>query len=242
MTEAGELTARAGRRKKRDDDPKLVSCSWKDCKKTHVKKPSYPDDGVLTRSSDFAKKWVAAGLEPWERWGDGENSFATLSEYRLETPKAAYAFTAAALKHPAYHTQKHHLISIKLFKNVPKLKHDAKLIGYDVNGVSNGICLPTYEIDIVQHDLQAHRGSHPNNLYNSKLQPLLKKAEEACVKYCETDPQGELESQMRLLGKLERIARTTESRIRTWTWLLRSDARAERARARARLEALSAEA
>jgi hypothetical protein len=228
----------------KDEDEKkdeLVSCEWKDCKKTHAKKPSYPKNGVLSRSSGFADAWVSAGLEPWDKYGDGVDSFAGLSDYREETPKAAYARTAAAMKHPKYHTQKHHLISINLFKNVPKLKHDAKLVGYDVNAASNGVCLPTYVADIVRHDLQAHRGSHPNNLYNSKIQPLLKKAEEDCLKFCKVDREGNGENQRRLLDKLERISRTTESRIKQWKWLLRSDALAERERSRARLASLQAE-
>jgi hypothetical protein len=108
----------------------LVDCEWKDCATNHLQTVNYPNNGVLDRSSGFAAAWVAADLEPWKKYGDGTDSFAKLNEYRGETPNAAYAFSAAAMTHPEYHTQKHHLISINLFKNVPKLKHDAKLAGY----------------------------------------------------------------------------------------------------------------
>ena len=216
----------------------LVKCEWKDCKTTHENKPSYANDGVLTRSSGFAGTWVAAGLEPWVKYGPGTDSHATLEDYRQETPKAQYAAAAAAMKHPTYHTQKHHLISINLFKARPKLKHDAGLIGYDVNDVANGVCLPTYEVDIVQHDLQAHRGSHPNNLYNAKIAPLLKDIEEACVRYCESDTSGEVSRQKALTGDLERLSRKIEGRIRAWKWLLRTEAPAERSKAFARLASL----
>jgi hypothetical protein len=171
--EIGEAVAPPGLTADDSDNEKRVACDWQDCTTNHEKKVAYPGNGVLERSSGFAAVWVAADLEPWNKYGDGTDSLATLQEYRGETENAAYAVTAAAMKHPEYHTQKHHLISIKLFDNVTKLKHDAGLIGYDVNAVPNGMCLPSYKLDVVRHDLQAHRGPHPNNLYNSKDQPLL---------------------------------------------------------------------
>jgi hypothetical protein len=214
-----------------------VACDWKDCTTNHEKKVPYPNNGKLDRSSGFASAWVAAGLEPWTIYGDGTDSRATLNEYVTETPGAAYAHAAASMKHPEYHTQKHHLISINLFKNVAKLKHNATLIGYDVNGVPNGICLPSYKLDIVQHDLQAHRGSHPNNLYNAKIQPLLEELETRSTEYCKPELAGECEFQQRLLGDLERLSRKVENRVKAWRWLLRSDALAERTDAYARLAA-----
>jgi hypothetical protein len=133
--------------------------------------------------------------------------------------------------HPAYHTQKHHLISVNLFDNVPKLSHDAKLIGYDVNHKNNGVCLPSYVADIVQHDLQCHRGSHPNNEYNVHITPLLREIENRCVTYCESDKAGEVAGQHKLMGDLNRLSRRIEGNIRTWKWLLRSDAKNERKQA-----------
>ena len=215
-----------------------AKCAWQDCLSNHAEPVSYPAGGTLERSSGFASAWVAAGLEPWVKYGDGIDSMVSAEEYQQETPQASYASTAAALKHPQYHTQKHHLISISLFKNVPKLKHDATLIGYDVNSTTNGICLPSFTFDIVQHDLQAHRGSHPNGLYNSRIQPLLERLEQRCAKYCEPEFSGACEYQLQLLGDLDRLSREIEVRVRQWDWLLRSDALNERSSAYARLERL----
>lgn len=214
-----------------EDEPELFQCEWKDCpeKKVHRKKPDYPGGGTVARNSSYSSNWVSAGLEPWVKYGPGKDSKATLIDYRGETKKAAYAVTAAALEHPEYHTQKHHLISVNLFKNVSKLSHDAKLVGYDVNHKNNGICLPTYKIDIIRHDLQAHRGSHPNNHYNLKIEPLLEKLEEACIKYCELDIDGDTESQKELVEDLNRLSRRIEVQIKAWKWLLRKEATTERA-------------
>jgi hypothetical protein len=222
------------------NDSKPVDCDWQDCTKNHAKKVEYPGNGVLDRSSDFAGKWVKADLEPWKKYGDGTDSYPSLKEYVGETKGAAYAYTAAALKHPEYHTQKHHLISVKLFDDVAKLSHNAKLIGYDVNGVPNGVCLPSYKLDIVRHDLQAHRGNHPNNTYYSKIQPLLRDIEKTSLEYCKPELEGECEFQKRLLGDLNSLSRKIEGRLKAWKWLLRSDALVERVEAHERLKKIKA--
>lgn len=236
----GESVAPPGVAMEDSDDSEPVGCDWQDCLTNHEQVVEYPGGGTLARSSGFADAWVAAGLEPWERYGDGTDSLATEAEYRGETPNAQYVTTAAAMVHPEYHTQKHHLISINLFRNVAKLSHNATLVGYDVNAASNGICLPTFTLDIVRHDLQAHRGSHPNNLYNSRIQPLLEDLEQRSSRYCEPETTGACEFQLRLLGDLERLSRRVESRIRAWQWLLRSNAPTERQEAYARLARLRA--
>jgi hypothetical protein len=238
--EIGESVAPPGLAQTNSDDSKLVGCDWQDCLSNHAQKVPYPGGGKLDRSSGFAAAWVSAGLEPWVKYGDGIDSMPSAADYRAETKGASYVSTAAAMKFPEYHTQKHHLISINLFKNVAKLKHNATLISYDVNAPANGVCLPSFTLDIVRHDLQAHRGSHPNNLYNSKIQPLLEDLEQRSAKYCEPDREGECELQKQLLGDLDRLSRKVEARIHAWDWLLRSDALAERSDAYARLERLRA--
>jgi hypothetical protein len=180
---------------------------------------------------------VAANLEPWVKYGDGIDSKATMHDFVAETPKAAYASTAAALKHPQYHTQKHHLISVNLFGDVPDLSDNAKLIGYDVNHKNNGVCLPTYVVDIVRHDLQCHRGSHPNNLYNVHISPLLSDEEQKCVEYCHADFDGKMDTQMSLIKRLNQISRRIESKVKSWQWLLRTEALSERQDSQAKLAA-----
>jgi hypothetical protein len=220
------------------EDKKLQKCDWKECKTNHENNISYPSGGILTRSSGFSAQWVSAGLEPWQKYGPGKNSQATISDYRADAPGAAYVATAAALVFPAYHTQKHHLVSINLFSGVPKLSHNAKLVDYDVNSSPNGVCLPSFIVDIVQHDLQCHRGKHPNALYNDKVRPLLAELEVQCVKYCHSDLNGTGDRQERLVADLNRLSMRTERMIRSWKWLLRSDAISERKQSSARYASL----
>lgn len=231
MAEMGERSAAA-----QDKEVQTHKCDWKKCKKTHEKEVSYPKTGKVDRNGTYESDWVKSGLEPWELHGPGNDSKATLNEYRAETPAAKYATIAAQMRHPEYHTQKHHLISVNLFSNVSILSHNAELIGYDVNHKNNGICMPSYVLDIVQHDLQCHRGSHPKALYNDKIDPLLRGLESRSLSYCKLDIQGESTMQTQLIDDLNDISRRAETMLKGWKWFLRKDALAERERSYARLK------
>ena len=230
MSELGEGVAVA-----QIKEVQMQQCDWKKCKKTHEKSVTYPNNGKVERNGTYESDWVKAGLEPWELHGPGTDSKATLKDYQDETRAAKYAKTAAKIQHPAYHTQKHHLISVNLLSNVSKLGHNAKLIGYDVNHKNNGICLPSYTLDIVQHNLQCHRGSHPKALYNDKIDPLLRNLETRSLSYCELDIEGKVTMQKRLMDDLNGMSRRIETKIKEWKWLLRKDALAEREQSFARL-------
>lgn len=213
--------------------PAPKKCNWKRCKTNHLKDISYPEGGTVDKNGSYASDWVGANLEPWKKYGDGRDSLAQRADFLEETPGASYVSTASALKHPEYHTQKHHLVSVKLFKNVPDLAHNAKLVGYDVNHKNNGVCLPSYKIDIVRHDLQCHRGNHPNSLYYDHLDPLLSDLEARCVKYCHGDFDGDKSVQQTLVEDIDRLSKRAEQQIKSWKWLLRSDAVQERVDSRA---------
>ena len=210
------------------DGPPPKKCKWKTCKVNHSKDISYPEGGTVEKNGSYASDWVGANLEPWKKYGDGRDSLARKSDFLSETPGASYVSTAAALKHPAYHTQKHHLVSVKLFKEVPDLAYNAKLAGYDVNHKNNGVCLPSYVIDIVRHDLQCHRGNHPNSLYYDHLDPLLRDLEVRCRTYCHGDFDGDVSVQKTLVDDIDRLSVRAELQIKAWKWLLRSDAAQER--------------
>lgn len=208
--------------------PAPKKCDWKKCKTNHTQDISYPAGGTVDKSGGYADDWVGANLEPWKKYGDGCDSLARRPDFLAETPGASYVATASALKHPAYHTQKHHLVSVKLFKDVPDLGHNGKLVDYDVNHKNNGVCLPSYVVDIVRHDLQCHRGNHPNSLYYDHVRPLLIALEERCIQYCHSDFDGDMTSQKTLVDGIDRLSRRTELQILAWRWLLRSDAAQER--------------
>jgi hypothetical protein len=212
-----------------DEVPKgSEKCEWKNCKSNHTQKISYPGGGTVEKSNTYAAKWVAANLEPWQKYGAGQDSLAKKADYRDEVKSADYVNIAATLAHPAYHTQKHHLISAKLFNSVPDLTHNGKLISYDVNHVKNGACYPTFVADIVRHDLQCHRGNHTNDHYYSNIDPLMSDLEVQCLTYCNADFNGDKTSQIKLIKELNKLSEKCEKRIKTWTWLLRSNALDER--------------
>ena len=235
------LNAPSGTQARQQPEPdKLFACEWKDCKVNHTSKPAYPSDGRVTRSSSYERDW-AKTEEPWLLYGPGTDSRATLEEYRAETPKAKYATVAAGMEHPEYHTQKHHLVSVSLFSSFARIRHNAVLVSYDVNAKRNGMCFPSYVLDIVQHDLQCHRGPHPKALYFDKIRGLLRELERSCASFCHSDAVGSAQTQAQLVAELDLIADRTRTQLRAWNWLLRGEAHEERRRSRDRLEALAAE-
>ena len=222
-----------------EKENKKYKCDWKDCKGNHEKKVNYPGNGTVKRSNTFKNHWIEAGLEPWILNGPGKNSHATLADYKEEAENASYLVTAAAMMYPEYHTQKHHLISVNHFSSFSALKKNIELIGYDVNHKNNGICLPSFRADIVQHNLQCHRGRHPKSLYDDKVIPLLKKLEQKSKSLCDDDKKGTGESQKELINRLNRTSQLIEQRIKDWKYLLRSDALNEKKLSEERLKNLN---
>ncbi|WP_298776495.1 AHH domain-containing protein [uncultured Shewanella sp.] len=221
--------------KHKEDEDKTHKCDWKDCKGKHKKPIHYPNNGVIKRDNVFAKKWVKAGLEPWVIYGAGKDTKATKEEYQSITKKMSDVNKAVNMQHPEYPTQKHHLISIKLFNNVLKLKHNAKLAGYDVNHHKNGICLPAFKFDIAQHDLQCHRGNHSNDHYYDKIAPYLKDIEKEIKKSCKNKNDYKQQSQ-EVISELNELSNDIKKNIISWKYLLRKKALEERELAIERIE------
>lgn len=212
-----------------------VGCKWKKCRENHVNKPSYPNDGVLSYNSTYKDDWVSAGKEPWILYGDGIDTKGNYAEYKNETPNANYLTNAASMVHPQYHTQKHHLIPVKSLDAFSILKHDAKLIGYDINHSNNGVCLPTYTLDIARHDLHRHRGRHSMKTYKAEVANLLRSVEKRCKNYCVLDVNGEIQQQKRLIEELDRQSARIHSLVKNWRLLLSSNALVYRNQSNARL-------
>ncbi|MCX4030503.1 AHH domain-containing protein [Endozoicomonas sp. SM1973] len=203
-----------------EKENKKYKCEWNKCKGNHEKKIRYPSNGSVQRNNTYDSDWIRAGLEPWVLYGPGRNSYATLADYKDEAPNANYTGTAAAMIYPEYHTQKHHLISIKLFDSVTQLRDNAKLIGYDANNSNNGICLPSFIADIVQHDLQLHRGRHSRKLYDSKVLKALKVINQECKEYCKKDVKGNILNQKKLIDDLDSLSSIVKRKIINWEYLL----------------------
>ena len=226
--------------KHKEDEDKTHKCDWKDCKGKHKKPIYYSNKLKLKRSNNYEKKWVQVGLEPWVIHGAGIDSKASPEEYKKADGRKSMVAKAIQLNYPAYHTQKHHLISIHLFKQFDKLKKNAELAGYDVNHPKNGICLPSFKFDIIQHDLQLHKGPHPQDLYNDKIEPFLEKLEVRLSKICSDKADGK-HHQKETIKQLDTLSNYLYKKIKNWDYLLRTEALEDRDFAKQRLERINQE-
>ncbi len=213
----------------KDSTPK--HCKWKNCHTKHNEPPRYPGNGRVTKSSNYAEKWVEAGQEPWDLYGEGKNIAHLPDEawdwaYQFrESPKVPPQEKLATSKQNArngveqYPTEKHHVIPAHLFKDLKALSHNIRLIDWDINAKENAICLPYVAADILRHNLQVHRGQHSKE-YNDNLRSELKKIQAQSLNYCKNNKQKQL------IKKLNKLAGKMSEHIRNWhpDYLLRKDA------------------
>jgi len=69
--------------------------------------------------------------------------------------------------------------------------------------------LPFYTADVVWHDLQFHRGSHPK--YNDLVSKKANEIQEACREYCKTG------DQMKIWHEIEGCVQRFRKKILNWT-------------------------
>ena len=119
-----------------------------------------------------------------------------------------------------YPVQGHHLIPVSVFGSTQfkKLRKNIRLIGWDVNDPENGIFLPVFAPDMLRHDLQMHRGPHPND-YHQAIELELEKIAEKCLNHCKTG------TQYQLMKQLNRLSEDIKEFIEDWDpkYLLRGD-------------------
>jgi len=206
------------------------------CAGDHIEPPEYHGKGVTDRGNassgqGYEAEWIAAGLEPWVEHGPGLDPHASRDDYQRDlvgdkNPKPrneAIIGKAATLPAPEYCTQKHHVVSIHLFADHPKLAHNLRLLGYNANDTANGVCLPYFTIDIVRHNRQCHRGPHPPG-YDELVSLMLSSLQEESLIMCRDGDTAELMDEIRAIEN-----RVRES-IMQWIdgYELRSKAKEER--------------
>lgn len=195
MTYAGQMVSRAGATQgKVNDKP----CKWKVCKEKH--KIKYRDDGIVTRRA--LGEWI----KPYMIY-DKVYRIAPMGRSKRRAEN--------------YATRKHHVIPVKVFKGLPNIKRNLKLLGYDINNeILNGMTLSFYTADLVWHDLQFHRGSHPK--YDNKVKDELKGIEDKCSTYCKD------EIQMTLWTEIDKSVKDFREKILNWKWLLHGNSKIQR--------------
>lgn len=178
-------------------------CKWKVCVKKHKFNIKYDNDGVIKRT--------ALG-----NWTHPSSIYEIVCKKdRIVYKKGKYKNYKSSTAYN-YPIQKHHVIPCAVIKLLAKIKHNLKLLGYDINNeVLNGISLPAKPEDIVWHDLQFHKGSHP--MYNDRVEIDLKDLEAKCEHFCKTD------NQMQLLQEMDKKVAKYRRNIIKWTWPLHSN-------------------
>ncbi|MFP2927136.1 AHH domain-containing protein [Pyxidicoccus sp. 3LG] len=180
-------------------------CGWLDCK-GHVKdiKKDYKKGNVERQAQKIRHNLFAKHKDPWDEGGHGETN---IREMYLDNRQDG-VITIKTKKYP-YLTQAHHLIPVESVKNLPKLKKNAPLAGWDINHINNGILLPEKEMDVALHLLQQHYTNHPK--YSEKVELLLKKIDKAFKTACQD--QEDVTRQLGLLNALNDVSLMARNKI-----------------------------
>lgn len=198
MTFAGQVVNREGATEGKVGNKK---CKWKDCDSKHEFTITYPNNGIVVRK----------GLRDWSH----PSAMITFDIHKPAFKKGTVA--------PAYPFQRHHIIPCAVFKELPKISHNLKLLGFDINNEGlNGISLPTKPKDIVWHDLQYHRGYHKT--YNDNVKLALKDLEKTMVAdFCKK------EEQIKMWEEIAKEVKDYKTRILKWEIPLYPDSFQKRA-------------
>lgn len=158
--------------------PGTQPCGWKsDCQKHHTV-VGYPKGGILGRTS----------LSGWTH-----PSAMLLKENptTINDTHTSIKLGGKKVSGQNYSFQRHHVIPVQAFNNLPDLKDNLELLGYNINiQDQNGISLPFRIKDLVWHDLQFHRGSHP--AYTTIVTNRVRKIMNTSKRYCEKGEQSTL--------------------------------------------------
>lgn len=215
--------------KEKRHEPK--HCQWQDCKTKHDKPIKYVNNGRTTRRLGFNKQWKNEQLQPWLSRGAGQALPAPFHDPKHNAWELGFKgfispISRQRMKQSAsnpsagspYPVQGHHLIPVSIFSQTPKLKRNIELIGWDVNGKENGIFLPIFAPDMLRHDLQMHRGPHPNN-YMEQIKNELKEISDECLNHCKNG------NQKQLIKELHDLSKEIKGYIKNWDpkYLLRDD-------------------
>lgn len=174
-----------------------ILCGWQDKCQKHQAEIKYPKGGNMERGS-------LAGWSHPSTMGLKENA-TKINDTHTSIKLSGQKVTALN-----YKFQRHHVIPVEAIKNLPILKNNLDLLGYDINiQAENGISLPFRPKDLVWHDLQFHRGSHP--AYTSIVETRIRAIMSKCGQYCEKGEQSTLWDLIK-----ERVDKCRDE-IKNWT-------------------------
>lgn len=181
-------------------------CGWQDKCQKHKKAIPYAKKANLDRGD----------LSNWPRPAAGQPANNTKIKDKHKSGKLLKGKTVTGTN---YKFQRHHVLPVEVFKSGP-MRTNLTLLGYDINVFGeNGISLPFRLEDMVWHDLQCHRGSHP--IYTGKVEKWVEKIMDQCGQYCK---KGE---QTKLWDEIKDLADDCIEKINDWSLMIHPWAKAE---------------
>jgi hypothetical protein len=172
-------TGPAGEQVAQKDEAQKKKCKWSNCE-GHEKEldPEYLQGNVERQGQKLRENLLAKNLEPWNGGGHGETNIRKM----YLDPRSDGVITLKEDTHP-YRIEAHHIIPVEQVSSTSTLKDNAVLAGWDINHVSNGMCMPKDEMDVALHRLQQHNGSHPGS-YTQPVGDALQTLEDAYQDAC----------------------------------------------------------
>lgn len=156
------------------------NCEWSKCKGLHTSKITYPKGGnVERRGSAIRAALFDADMQPWNGGGYGVPS----KPIYLDNNGRITVRVERRSDGLMYGIDAHHLIPVDQMDGRSTLKKNAILAGWDINEVSNGMFLPSYDTDVAIHELQLHSGSHSPD-YTMLIEERLAHVEELYETAC----------------------------------------------------------
>lgn len=181
MTQVGERVAVPGSGAS-ETQTKPKKCKWKNCDGKHLTQVNYPDDGDVTRKGTLRGTLTDNEMEPWRqgRYGvpDKPIYLGPVNSGGKVILRKKYRADGSM-----YRIEAHHLIPVEKMGATTTLKVNAKLAGWDIDDVSNGIMLPADSADVAIHELQQHDGSHCSS-YTTPIKDILAEIEQRYETAC----------------------------------------------------------
>lgn len=182
------------------DGPGKKACGWQDDCQKHKKAVGYPRKGMLDRRP----------LIDWPHPSIGKTkSYKT----NIKDKHKRGEFKGQMVTAKNYKYQRHHVLPVEVFQNIKPMKKNLKLLRYDINVFAeNGICLPFRPQDMMWHDLQCHRGSHPE--YTAIVEQRVQDIMNECGQFCKNGQQS------KLWDMIEKAAKTCIKEIKNWSLMI----------------------
>lgn len=209
------------------DEEGEKKCIWKGCEKEFIVSefpPHFSKDDKIDGGNSDRETSPANAEKPWslDRVSNSFSNFGIQEGRNVGLNSDSYRIVNGSSTRNAYTTQYHHVVSVNLVGarddgKFKKLAFNLGLVGWNINNKDyNGINLPYFREDLIWHDLQPHRGSHPEKEYNEVVNDELAALERDCLKYCKNAKNTNAEL---LIEEMNTLCQNLRNKILRWDGL-----------------------